>query len=384
MAVGDPSCKHVGMRSASLGRSLYAALSLTIAAAAACSSEKDPNGTSSSAGGSSTASTPASSSVGPSSGGSGGATAAWTQLGFEGSIVATIAIDPTAPSTVFIGLAAGSADSGVHRSQDGGETWTKLGGGLPDEFTGQVAVDPQGGSVLANPGAAGIYRSLDGGDTWSQSVAHPGGVNGFLHHPTSQTVWTVTSQQGAFRSMDDGATWQQAANAGLPLNQFTLGPLAYDGAQLYLGTDGQGIYVSTDDGDSWTKAPSAGLPDAPSGGSMLNIAASPTVAGVLYVQTLTAGIFRSDDGAASFTELDTAPNRTRYAGLRIAPGATSTIYVSTDETQGGAGGLLRSTDDGQSWEVFGPAMQPAGVVDVAPDGTVFAGTIGHGVWRHGI
>jgi hypothetical protein len=57
------------------------------------------------------------------------------------------------------------------------------------------------------------------------------------------------------------------------------------------------------------------------------------------------------------------------------------IYVSANENQGGLGGLFETTDDGLSWRNIGPATQAINVVDIAPDGTLYAGTIGSGIWR---
>lgn len=307
--------------------------------------------------------------------------ATWSKVAFDGSIVASIASDPKHPSTVFVGLATGGAEKGAHRSTDGGKTWSKLGGGLPDLSTSLVAVSPVDGSVIANPGASGLWRSTNGGDTWSQAAVDPGSVNGILHHPSSGTVWAVTSTDGVYRSPDNGATWVKATNTNLQINQYALGPLAYDGAKLYLATEAKGVWVSTDGGDSWAQAASAGLPNGASGGAMLNIVASPTRPGVVFLQTNGGGIFRSNDSGASFTKLDPGPNRTRYAALRLDPSSSSTLLVSADETNGGAGGLLRSADDGAKWVAIGPDSQSVVAVEVATDGVTYAGTTGQGVWR---
>jgi photosystem II stability/assembly factor-like uncharacterized protein len=309
--------------------------------------------------------------------------AQWAQTDFDGAnIVPTLAIDPKDPKIVFIGISAGSAESGFFRTKDGGKSWTKLGGTLPDQYAGSITIHPQNGTLLANPGVEGIWRSTDGGDSWVRAAADPGGTNGLLFHPTGNLAWTVTSQRGCFRSGDGGATWAHASNTNLPLNQFGLGPLAFDGTKLYLGTGGHGVYVSTDDGDSWTQATSTGL-DGVSGADAINVVATASRPGVLFVQTPFAGIFRSTDGGASFTKLDPGGTGTRYPALALDPSHTKTVFVSANETQGGKGGLFKSTDDGESWEDFGPDTVPVDSVGVASDGTIYAGTIGHGVWRFG-
>jgi photosystem II stability/assembly factor-like uncharacterized protein len=312
--------------------------------------------------------------------------AAWQETKFgNANIVPAVAVDPKNASVVFIGIAAGSAERGFFRTKDGGKTWTKIAGDPKlDRYAGFVVIHPQNGTILLNPGVEGIWRSVDGGDTFAQAATDPGGTNGLFFHPTANVAWTVTSQAGVFRSNDGGATWARTPNTGLPLNKFGLGPLAFDGNKLYLGTGGAGVYVSTDDGDSWTKAAGANLPEGTVTANALNLIATPSRPGVLFLQTNGVGLFRSTDGAASFVKVEPGGGMgTRYPALRFDPTNPQTIYVSADETQGGPGGLLKSADDGQSWNAFGPATVPIDALDVASDGSLFAGTIGKGVWRFG-
>jgi photosystem II stability/assembly factor-like uncharacterized protein len=307
----------------------------------------------------------------------------WAQTAFDGAnIVPTLAIDPKDPNTVFIGISAGSAEKGFFRTKDGGKSWAKLAGGLPDLYAGVLAVHPQNGTLLANPGVEGIWRSSDGGDSWARVASDPGGVNALLFHPTGNIAWGVTSQRGCVRSGDGGVTWAPTSNTNLPLNQFGLGPFAFDGTKLYLGTDGRGVYVSTDNGDSWTQATSTGLAGV-SGAGVTNLASTPSRPGVVFAETAFAGVFRSTDGGSTFTKLEPGGSGTRYPALALDPANAQTIFVSANETQGGPGGLFKSIDDGQSWSTFGPSTVPINAVGVAPDGTIYAGTIGQGVWRFG-
>jgi len=69
-------------------------------------------------------------------------------------------------------LISGGPEGGLYRSRDGGDTWTKVGGGLPTGMVGKVQVtqspaDPNRLWVLieAEPNG-GLYRSDDRGTTW--------------------------------------------------------------------------------------------------------------------------------------------------------------------------------------------------------------------------
>jgi photosystem II stability/assembly factor-like uncharacterized protein len=71
-------------------------------------------------------------------------------------------------------IVSGAREGGIYKSTDGGETWTKLSGGLPNDLFGRSnvaisAAKPERVYALieAKPGS-GLYRSEDSGATWTQ------------------------------------------------------------------------------------------------------------------------------------------------------------------------------------------------------------------------
>ncbi len=69
-------------------------------------------------------------------------------------------------------MISGSREGGVYKSTDGGDTWTKLSGGLPSGLTGKIglAVSPANpdriwAMIEAEP-EGGVWRSDDAGKTW--------------------------------------------------------------------------------------------------------------------------------------------------------------------------------------------------------------------------
>ena len=68
-----------------------------------------------------------------------------------------------------------SEDGGIYKTKDGGDTWTKLGGGLPEGLTGRIGVsvspaDPTRvyAFVSAFDPDGGLYRSDDSGKSWTK------------------------------------------------------------------------------------------------------------------------------------------------------------------------------------------------------------------------
>ncbi len=317
----------------------------------------------------------------PEAGGEAG-TPSWAASALDGNAVSAIAVDPKAPTTVFVGLSSGGSSTGVYRTKDGGKNWSALTNGVPAQGVHALAVHATQSFVIASAGI-GIYRSTDGGDSWTESMNDPGDVFSVVFHPTQNMAWTVTTQNGIYTSTDGGGSWVHVTSTGLPpLNTVGLGPLAYDGSKLYLGTGGQGVYVSSDGGTTFT-GPGTGLPQAfaDTVNALVATAARP---GVVLALTNADGLYRSNDSGATWSKV-TMTDRTRYGALLIDPRSSNGFYVSVDDTQGGPGGLDHSGDDGMTWAAFGPMGVPVAVVDESPaDGTLYAGTIGKGVWRYGL
>lgn len=148
----------------------------------------------------------------------GGAT--WMRV-LDRPSIASLAISPSAPSTVY----AGSLGYGGFRTTDGGGTWVSLPGlGVPNIPTGltaidveSLAVDPEDAKrVVASarveyigtalpPFPSFLYRSADGGESWLPTNQF-GGL--LVATPSPPGVFYATGFEGILRrSVDGGATW---------------------------------------------------------------------------------------------------------------------------------------------------------------------------------
>ena len=99
-----------------------------------------------------------------------------------------VAFDPANPRIVFAGLwqtrrtpwslTSGGPGSGLHRSEDGGDTWKQLAGaGLPEGEWGKVGVavapsDPNRVYALIEAAEGGLFRSDDAGAKWERINAN--------------------------------------------------------------------------------------------------------------------------------------------------------------------------------------------------------------------
>ncbi len=158
-------------------------------------------------------------------------------------------------------MISGAREGGVYKTTDGGDTWTKLGGGLPQGMTGKIGVavspaDPQRVWAIVEAASAdvGLYRSDDAGDTWDrintrQSIlARPWYFYYVWPHPTHRdSVWVGNS--GLFRSGDGGKTFASVRMPHSDHHDMWINPQMP--SIIVEGNDG-GATVSLDGGNMWS------------------------------------------------------------------------------------------------------------------------------------
>ncbi len=114
------------------------------------------------------------------------------------------------------GFNGGGPGSGIHRSTDGGDTWTELVEGVPAGDKGRIglAISRSNSEVLnaliEHAEETGTYRSTDGGDSWEKMSDMNGRPMYYSHvyiDPGDENV-VYTLATSSYRSRDGGRTWE--------------------------------------------------------------------------------------------------------------------------------------------------------------------------------
>ncbi|HVM19610.1 MAG TPA: hypothetical protein VM307_06595 [Egibacteraceae bacterium] len=182
----------------------------------------------------------------------------WEHVGLDtAGAFGRIAVDPTNPQRVFAAASGNlfvpGGERGLYRSDDGGDTWERVLAGVNDT-TGavDVSIDPRNPDnvlvgmwdhfrdpdrrVYAGPGS-GVWRSTDGGDTWTRAAeitmpdpAETGRIGVAFSPADPDRAYALIANKldgthGAwFRSDDGGATWDKLPdNATLKANGSSYG-----------------------------------------------------------------------------------------------------------------------------------------------------------------
>ncbi len=296
----------------------------------------------------------------------------WEQVLFvnDSTGIIDVLIDPTDPETLYAAAwtrvrnnfesVASSEFSQIWKTTDGGDNWTVLGNGLPEnEVRSRIGLtmsatnpDKIYAMYVMYPGyqVGGVYRTLDGGDNWSEIPIEnldDNALGGFgwyfgkirinpnndddlyilgvnLHHTTDagtnwQEVgppwWTyevhadkhdlvftpsgamvLATDGGLYKSVDDGLTWSDIEN--IPTTQFYR--TAYNPHQpdVYYGG-------AQDNGTTGGNVSYINAWPRIFGGDGFQMAFRPDNPNIFFVEYQYGGLNVTDDGGYSFFDLTT-------------------------------------------------------------------------------
>ncbi len=313
---------------------------------------------------------------------------------YEAASIGDIAIFQPDPDIIWVGTGeecgrnSAAWGHGVYKSTDGGESFELM--GLENTYTiGTVLTHPTDpdiayvaalGCIWGTVGDRGFFKTTDGGRTWRklsgglpddpvsgacEAIMHPENPDliWVAFWPRTRKPWRLDSggpNGGIFKTTDGGATWRQltrglpegdSGKIGLAVCRYSpdvlmayyehgFQPERNDPAYENLSQLGSGMYRSEDGGESWTFVNR--YQNRPFYYSHVWI--NPHDDQLIY--RLTGGFQYSEDGGRTWQRFRGGGIHSDYHALWLDPHSKDRFYVGND------GGIYLTHDHGDSFLMF--------------------------------
>lgn len=299
--------------------------------------------------------------------------------------IGALAVAASNPSVIYVGTGEQTPGNGVYKSTDAGATWKNVGLEETRYITG-IVVDPRdpqtvlvasaGGRVLGPPAGhpvagedRGIFKSTDGGKSWnhvlSAADARTGAFDLTADPANSKTVYATFWQRrggpqakaaaapvaAIYKSVDEGDTWHSISGHGLPdkgMGRIGVAVAAGNNGQRVFAIMSQGLFRSEDGGATWTRITTD--PRVVGNGYFSRVFADPGNPDIVFVMQTSA--YRSTDGGKTFAAYVGAPSGDDFHVLWIDPRNSQRMLLGVDQ------GAIVSRDGGQTWSSW--YNQPTG------------------------
>jgi hypothetical protein len=290
---------------------------------------------------------------------------------------------PTAPAADTYGIVqrgdtlVAGADHQVHRSLDGGATWTA------SAMVGPVPVSVDGvwverGRLWAGTYGQGVFTSDDLGASWQPASAGlAGGVAGSHLYITGfvsrgDSLYAATDGAGVFvRSLSVPGAWSGYGAATLvTTTSGSVATIARGGSRLLVGAEANGaVHTQAGAAAVWSRVPLD--PGSPSAGT--TPFASGWSGSEWWVSTQ-GEVYRSATATSDWVATGPGSSQLGTAALAVAGPRVFVSYSSLSDVE-----VWTSPDAGASWELL--AVWPTYIAEMVLRDSVLHMARGDGVWR---
>ena len=294
-----------------------------------------------------------------------------------GGRVTDIAGIPSPSRTFLVAASTG----GIWKTTNAGTTFRPVFDNQRVVSMGALAIAPSDTTIVwagtgeedsrnsISPGG-GIYKSTDGGLSWKLAgLEKSGAIGRIVVHPTNPSIvyvaalgqpWAANPERGLYKTTDGGQTWQPVKlvsdRAGFvdiamdATNPDVLFASSWERVRgpyfLKSGGPGSALWKTTDGGKTWTEVKGGGFPETMKG--RIGIAVAPSDPKVVYAlveadtapnpkpdkskpaQARPSGLYRSDDGGATWTKMNGNDVRPfYYSQVRVDPKDPNRVYWSS-------------------------------------------------------
>ena len=297
--------------------------------------------------------------------------------------IGSVKFDQNDLNTIWVGTGesanrnSSAWGDGIYKSTDGGKTFSNMGLKSTHQIA-EIEIHPKNSSIVyaaavghlwGYSGERGLFRTLDGGNSWekvlgglpddgktgcTEIIFHPTNPDimfaGFYHRLRQPASFVSGGEEGGlFKSTDGGKSWRKVTNGlakgksgmidiSIHLSNPDIMVMAYEADEnIPDGEPGTGVYISYDAGESWN--------------FLLKHAVRPFYHGQIEIDPInpeniyvvSRGFMISNDGGKNFYSRRWRTDGGDDHDMWIAPYDNNIMYLATDQ------GSRLSVDGGRTW-----------------------------------
>jgi photosystem II stability/assembly factor-like uncharacterized protein len=297
----------------------------------------------------------------------------WEITGPWGGDVRSLVVAPDNSDLLYVG----TSDGQIFRSTDSAKTWRRLKPGLERRglSVDSLVIDPRNSRIMyagvwaiARDEESGVFKSEDGGEHWKLlSDTKKFSVRSLAVAPSNSDFLIAGSANddpklnGVFRSTDAGKNWERVSPEGdkeiRNIESVAINPRNTN--IIYVGT-WHLPWKTVDGGASWkpTGYKATGMIDD---SDIFGISIDPTNPDIVHMNAC-SGIYRSANGGDKWSKFPGIPFSARRSyALLPHPTRPNVIFAGTSE------GLWRSKDGGKRWMLLTSKSVVIRSIAVTPD-----------------
>ena len=297
--------------------------------------------------------------------------------------IGSVKFDQNDLNTIWVGTGesanrnSSAWGDGIYKSTDGGKTFSNMGLKSTHQIA-EIEIHPNNSNIVyaaavghlwGYSGERGLFRTLDGGNSWekvlgglpddgktgcTEIIFHPTNPDimfaGFYHRLRQPASFVSGGEEGGlFKSTDGGKSWRKVTNGlakgksgmidiSIHLSNPDIMVMAYEADEnIPDGEPGTGVYISYDGGESWN--------------FLLKHAVRPFYHGQIEIDPInpeniyvvSRGFMISNDGGKNFYSRRWRTDGGDDHDMWIAPYDNNIMYLATDQ------GSRLSVDGGRTW-----------------------------------
>jgi len=255
--------------------------------------------------------------------------------------IRSIVFDPVVQNRLFVG----TAGQGIFRSENGGDSWEPT--SLRSGDYSCIIFQPTDHEVMYSAAGSSVLKSITGGKTWttvySESAAGSSVTCVTIAANAPQTVWATTSGGKILRSLDAGKNWELmlTISAMTPRSMF----FSADGKTLTIFSRSSGIFVISVEQKSWQNIGRT-LAKFPGATTIRDVAILPPPSSIWMIAT-DYGLLRSTDEGATWESMQTLdkPGTVAIQNILVNPRDVTEYFITVGRK------VQRSNDSGQTWTI---------------------------------